>query len=64
MSIVQTERKQQCKKRLAVFPSLAGMSLTKPSLAGNIWIIPRQGEFMVSDVPAADGKTANLFFTV
>ncbi len=33
------------KKRLAVFPSPAGMSLTKLSLAGNNLIIPGQGEF-------------------
>jgi hypothetical protein len=34
-----------CKKRLAIFPSPAGMSLTKLSLAGNNLIIPGQGEF-------------------
>ncbi len=34
-----------CKKRLAVFPSPAGMSLTKLSLAGDNLIIPAQGEF-------------------
>jgi hypothetical protein len=33
------------KKRLAVFSSPAGMSLTKLSLAGNYYIIPGQGEF-------------------
>ncbi len=33
-----------CKKRLPIFPSPAGMSLTKLSLAGNISIIPRRGE--------------------
>jgi hypothetical protein len=33
------------KKRLAVFPSPAGMSLTKLSLAGNNLILPGQGEF-------------------
>jgi hypothetical protein len=31
-----------CKKRLAVFPSPAGMSLTKLSLGGNNLIIPGQ----------------------
>jgi hypothetical protein len=31
-----------CKKRFAIFPSPAGMSLTKLSLVGNI---PAQGEF-------------------
>jgi hypothetical protein len=34
-----------CKKRLAVFPSPAGMSQTKLSMDGNIQIIPGQGEF-------------------
>jgi hypothetical protein len=33
------------KKRLAVFPSPAGMSLTKLSLGENTIIIPGQGEF-------------------
>jgi hypothetical protein len=33
-----------CKKRFAVFPSPGGMSLTKPSLAGNNLIIPALGE--------------------
>ncbi len=34
-----------CKKRLAVFPSPAGMSLTILSLAGKNQIFPGQGEF-------------------
>jgi hypothetical protein len=34
-----------CKKRLAVFPSPAGMPLTKLSLAENNQIISWQGEF-------------------
>ncbi len=34
------------KKRLPVFPSPAGMSLTKLALAGNNLIIPGQGEFV------------------
>jgi hypothetical protein len=41
-----------CKKRSAVFPSPAGMSLTKVSLAGN------------NDVPAGDGKIGKPFITV
>ncbi len=54
-----------CKKRLAVFPSPAGMSLTKLSLGGNNLIIPGQWEFgTVSDIPAEDGKIANLFYSV
>jgi hypothetical protein len=34
-----------CKKRFSFFPSPAGMSLTKLSLAGNNLIIPGLGEF-------------------
>jgi hypothetical protein len=33
------------KKSLSIFPSQAGMSLTKQSLAGNNFIIPGQEEF-------------------
>jgi hypothetical protein len=39
------DESEHCKKGLTVFPSPAGMSLTKLSLAGNILIIPGQGEF-------------------
>ncbi len=46
-----------CKKRFTVFPSAAGMSLTELFLAGN-YLFPASS---VSDLPAADGKTANLF---
>jgi hypothetical protein len=52
------------KKRLAIFPSPAGMSLTKLYLAGKNLIIPGQGEFRYmysSDIPAGDGEIANLF---
>ncbi len=59
-SIQQTCKYVHCKKRLAVFPSPAGMSLTKLSLAGNNLIIPGQTEF-VRDIPTGDRKTANLF---
>jgi hypothetical protein len=48
------------KKRLAIFPSLAGMSLIKLSLAGNNKLFPAI-ESLVSDIPASDGKIANLF---
>jgi hypothetical protein len=34
-----------CKKWILIFPSSAGMSLTKLSLAGIIEIIPGQWEF-------------------
>ncbi len=39
------EQVHTVKKRLAIFPSTAGMSLTKLSQAGKIIIIPGQGEF-------------------
>ncbi len=42
-----------CKKTLSFFPSPAGMSLTKLSLAGKI--------SLVSDIPAGNGKNDNLF---
>jgi hypothetical protein len=47
-----------CKKRLPIFPSPAGMSPTKLSLAGNI------RESLVSDIPAGDGKIGNLFYSI
>ncbi len=47
--------------RLALFPSLAGMSLTKLSLVGKkIKLFPAK-ESLVSDILAVDGKMANLF---
>jgi hypothetical protein len=49
-----------CKTGLAVFPSPVGMSIAKLSLARNNLIIRGQGNF--GDIPAGDGKTANLFF--
>jgi hypothetical protein len=48
------------KKRLAIFPSPAGMSLTKLSLAGNYLIIP---ESVVGDIPAGDGKMDKIFYS-
>ncbi len=39
------------------------MSLTKLSLAGNYLIIPGQGEFMVSDIPAGNGKSLTFFYS-
>ncbi len=51
------------KKRLAIFPSPAGMSLTKLSLAGIIKLFLSR-ESLVSDIPAGDGKIAYLFYSV
>jgi hypothetical protein len=47
--------------RFAVFPSPAGMSLTKLSLAGKNLIIPGRGELGKHVIPAGDGKTASIF---
>jgi hypothetical protein len=55
--LLNTGGNTHCKKKLAIYPSPAGMSLTKLSLAGNSLIIPGQGEFGKS----GNGKTANLF---
>jgi hypothetical protein len=50
-------------KKLSIFPSPAGMALTKLSLAGNNSIIPGH-KSLVSDIPARDRKMYNIFFTV
>ncbi len=42
---ISNSNTQHCKKRLAIFPCPAGMSLTKLSLDGNNLNIPGQGEF-------------------
>jgi hypothetical protein len=46
-----------CKKRLVIFPSPAGMSLTNFSLAGKF----KFG--LVRDIPAGDGKIDKLFYS-
>ena len=48
-------------KKVKNFPSPAGMSLTKRSLAGNNEIIPGIWRVWFSDIPAGDGKIINLF---
>jgi hypothetical protein len=48
-----------CKKWLSIFPSPAGMSLTKLFLAG----FPAR-ESLVSDILAGEGKMDNLFYSV
>ncbi len=53
------------KKNFSIFPSPAGMSLTKVSLGGNNDVIykvfpPR--ESLVSDIPAGDGNIEKLFY--
>jgi hypothetical protein len=50
------------KKKVSDFPVPSRDVTTKLSLAGNNYIIPRRGEFsVISDIPAGDGKIANLF---
>jgi hypothetical protein len=55
------------KKSFSIFPSPAGLSLTKLSLGGNYDVIykiflPR--ECLVSDIPAGDGNIVKLFYGV
>jgi hypothetical protein len=45
IKVTQCRKFVHCKKRLAIFPSPVGMSLTKFSLAGKTLIIPGQEEF-------------------
>jgi hypothetical protein len=62
---MQDEWYNTVKKRLATFPSPAGMSLTKLFLGGNKMIIPAQGEFVGRcDIPAARTGISLTFFTV
>ncbi len=58
-----THRGIHCITGLAVYPSPAGMSLTKFSLIGNNLLLPAR-ESLVSDMPAGDGKIAYLFYSV
>jgi hypothetical protein len=58
---VQTEDQVHCKKELAIFPSPAGMSLTKLSLGGKKTKLFPPRKSLISDIPAGDGKTANSF---
>ncbi len=48
---------KQCKKGLSIFLSQAGMYFTNQTL------FPAR-ESLVSDIPAGDGKTSNLFYSV
>jgi hypothetical protein len=52
-------RTLHCKKRLAVFPSPAGCHLPNSPWA-RIKLFPAR-ESLLSDIPAGDGKAANLF---
>jgi hypothetical protein len=53
-----------CQKGFPIFPSPAGMSLTKLSLDGNYDVIYKlflHRESLVSDIPAGDGNIEKLF---
>ncbi len=49
------------KKRLAIFPSPVGMSLTKLSLARNIKLFPAR-ESLISHIPAGGRENRLPFF--
>ncbi len=59
LDVSQTFLLLHCKKKLPIFPSPAGMSLTD-SWPGIIKIFPAR-ESLVSDIPAGDGKIGNPF---
>ncbi len=52
------------KKRLATFPSPAGMSLTKLSIAGYNLIISGQGEFFIDILAGDAGKSLTFLYSV
>jgi hypothetical protein len=53
-----------CKKRLAFFPlPQPGCHLSNSPWLGIYLLFPAR-ESLASDIPAEDGKTANIFFTV
>jgi hypothetical protein len=55
------DRSIHCKKRLSVFPSPAGISLTNLSLARNNLIIPGQGEVGIVTSRLGTGKSLTFF---
>jgi hypothetical protein len=55
------------KKYFSIFPSPAGMSLTKLSLGGNNDVINKlfpPKESLVSDIPSGEGNIEKLFYGV
>jgi hypothetical protein len=58
-----TTRPHTVKKRLTILPSLAGISLTKVSLAGNTFIIPGQGEFWLVTSWLETGKSLTFIYS-
>jgi hypothetical protein len=52
-----------CKKRLTIFPSPAGMSQTKPSLAGNNYIVAPSKDIWMKNpgsIPPFSSNTSSL----
>ncbi len=61
-AVISMDRKlTHCKEELAIFPSPAGMSLTKLSLGGKKTKLFPPRKSLISDIPAGDGKTAKSF---
>jgi hypothetical protein len=60
--IYERIEQMHCKKRLAIFPSPAGMSLTKLSLAGNTLI--RTGRVWLVTSWLGTGKSLTFFYSV
>jgi hypothetical protein len=56
-------RNVHCKKRFAIFPTPAGISLTKLSLAGNNLIIPNQGRVCSVTSRMGKGKSLTFFYS-
>jgi len=66
---LHTNQKVHCKKSFSIFPSPAGMSLTKLSLGGSYDVIyklflPREGLVSDTDISAGDRNIEKIFFTV
>jgi hypothetical protein len=51
-------------KKIRDFPVSSRDVTDQTTLPERGIILPRQGESLFSDIPAGDGKIANLFFTV
>ncbi len=63
VSISQCVYNMHCNKSQRFSRPQPGCHLPNSPRPGNIILFPA-GESLVSDIPAGDGKTANIFFTV
>jgi hypothetical protein len=57
--VPKQEEELHLKNKLPIFPSPAGMPLTKLSLAGNNLFLPAM-ESLVGDIPDGDGKNYSV----